>query len=348
MANYQWRATAHYNGTVSPDTTLSYGSTSGQYLNWQTATVGDSNNITEGYCWHDANIAVSGMYTDANASRAVVRIQESWTTSVDDLNNLTVRITQKLVSVVRDNCYGYNQDTPGRGINIYRDNGSTLLLSLTDSLVATPHTIWDTGMTLSEYTFTLAPGQNAERSSLYVHNYTIGYPDNYDDIWVGVQFKNILPAPTTYTLSYNANGGAGAPSTQSATTAQSSKTFTVASGTPTWGLYEFLGWSRTQYSDSRTEADVEFRAGDTITLQQASPDITLYAVWRMDYRPHAILASDGKWYSHNRPGGEAHVLAGSTWHECRTIGSPTAMGNPPSVYHNGKWYNAALLGLGGT
>lgn len=343
MATYQWRAKANFDSSVSADNLLTSGSTSGNYLNWQTDTIGTSHSITEGYYWHDSNTKVGGYYTDSNASRVVVNISENWSTSVDDMNNLTVTITQTVSSFVRDNAQGYNQNTPGRGIELYRDAGSTLLLSLTDYQVATNHTIWDAGMVLSQYSFTLAPGQDLERSSLYVHNYTIGTPQNYDNIWVGVQFKNTLPSPTTYTLNYNANGGSGAPGAQTHTTAQSSHSFTVPSTAPTWGFYQFLGWSWTQYSDSRTESDVEFVAGDTVTLTSANPNRTLYAVWRKDYRPHCIL-SNNKWYSHDREGGTCHVLDGGTWQEMRTIGAPTAMGNPPSIYHDGKWYNGIRIG----
>ena len=348
---YQWRATAHYNGPSAPDTTLTYGSTAGQYQNWQNKNVGEQGSGTWGYYYHDANVGVYDadygglMWTDANASRVITSLVESWTTSVDHLNNLTVRITQKIDSVVRDECYGQNTDTPGRGIAIYREDGGAQLLSLTDYQVATPHVIWNQGMQLDEYTFTLAPGQNLERSSLYLHNWTLGEEDHYDDIWMGIQFRNTLPAPDTYTLTYNANGGSGAPSQQSYTTADPPVNFIISNGTPSWGLYEFLGWSTIQYTDSRTEADVEYRAGDTITLQQSNRNVILYAVWRKDYRPGAIFDNTA-WQSHNRTGGECHVLNGSTWQEMRTIGAPTAMGNPPSVYKDGKWYNMARIGKG--
>lgn len=153
-----------------------------------------------------------------------------------------------------------------------------------------------------------------------------------------VQVPVHVDVPWTATLTYNANGGSGAPATQTQSTTQSSVTFTVANDTPTWGLYQFLGWSRTRYTDSRTEADVEYRAGDTITLQESSPTVVLYAVWRKDYRPGATLS--GVWLGHERTGGKCHIYNGSTFEEMRTIGGDVnQMGTPPSVYHDGKWYN---------
>ena len=73
-------------------------------------------------------------------------------------------------------------------------------------------------------------------------------------------------APTTYTLSYNANGGSGAPASQSGAT-----NYTVSNTQPTRSGYTFLGWSK---SSSATAAS--FKAGDNITL---TANTTLYAVW---------------------------------------------------------------------
>jgi len=82
----------------------------------------------------------------------------------------------------------------------------------------------------------------------------------------------ILEFPaTTYTLTYNANGGSGAPSTQSIETKTGSVTFTVSSTVPTKIGGAFLGWST-----SSTATYVTYEDGDTIT---SSANITLYAVW---------------------------------------------------------------------
>lgn len=80
----------------------------------------------------------------------------------------------------------------------------------------------------------------------------------------------------TITLSYNANGGTGAPSSQSATVynATTSNTFTVSSTKPTRTGYTFLGWNT---SSSATSAS--YSEGDSITL---SANGTLYAVWRLN------------------------------------------------------------------
>ncbi len=70
-----------------------------------------------------------------------------------------------------------------------------------------------------------------------------------------------------YTLSYNANGGSGAPSSQSGATS-----YTVSSTKPTRSGYTFLGWST---NSSATSA--AYVGGNTISL---SANTTLYAVWQ--------------------------------------------------------------------
>ena len=77
----------------------------------------------------------------------------------------------------------------------------------------------------------------------------------------------------TIKLTYNANGGAGAPSSKSETIYNStaSYTFTISTTEPTKYGHNFLGWST---SSSATTAT--YLAGGTITI---SKDTTLYAIW---------------------------------------------------------------------
>ena len=73
----------------------------------------------------------------------------------------------------------------------------------------------------------------------------------------------------TYTITYNANGGSGAPAQQTTTGAGY---ITVSSTRPTRSGYTFIGWSEDQYA---TTADV--LAGGSYYVGSS---ITLYAVWR--------------------------------------------------------------------
>ena len=73
-------------------------------------------------------------------------------------------------------------------------------------------------------------------------------------------------AVNSYTLTYNANGGSGAPSAQSGATS-----YTISTTKPTRSGYLFLGWS-----ESKTATMASYTSGDSITL---TSDTTLYAVW---------------------------------------------------------------------
>lgn len=81
------------------------------------------------------------------------------------------------------------------------------------------------------------------------------------------------PVLLTFTLNYDANGGNGAPASQTyKATSQYEKsyTFTISSQTPTREDYTFQGWSTVK------GGQVAYTGGDSITI---SKDTTLYAVW---------------------------------------------------------------------
>ncbi len=90
-----------------------------------------------------------------------------------------------------------------------------------------------------------------------------------------------ITAGITHTLSYNANGGSGAPSTQTVTNASSTTSMTISSTVPTRSGYTFLGWAT---SSSATTAD--YSSGDTISV--GSTAVTLYAVWQQITYTHTL------------------------------------------------------------
>ena len=75
--------------------------------------------------------------------------------------------------------------------------------------------------------------------------------------------------PNTYTVSYNANGGSGAPGSQ---TKYYATPLTLSSTKPTRAGYDFLGWSTSSSATSAT-----YSAGGSYT---ANASATLYAVWK--------------------------------------------------------------------
>lgn len=107
----------------------------------------------------------------------------------------------------------------------------------------------------------------------------------------------------TYTLSYNANGGTGAPSSQTASNIQVSPscTFNISTQVPTRTGYTFSGWS--------TTSSGSVISGNTITITSTSQ--TLYAIWTKNSYTVKIQCLDpenaasstaarfGVWYSDN-------------------------------------------------
>lgn len=80
-----------------------------------------------------------------------------------------------------------------------------------------------------------------------------------------------VKTPSSYTVSYNANGGSGAPSSQIKT---ENVSLTLSSTTPTRSGYKFLGWNTSSTATSAT-----YQPGDVYTVNAS---MMLYAVWRKD------------------------------------------------------------------
>lgn len=84
---------------------------------------------------------------------------------------------------------------------------------------------------------------------------------------------NVTVNSVSYTVSYNANGGSGAPSSQ---TKQYAKTLTLSSTKPTRDGYNFIGWA-----ESPSALSAQFEPGDTFT---GNKDLSLYAVWQIAHQ----------------------------------------------------------------
>lgn len=90
----------------------------------------------------------------------------------------------------------------------------------------------------------------------------------------------------TYKITYNANGGSGAPSAQTYTYA-SSGSFALSSTKPTRTGYTFLGWSQ-----SSTATSASYSAGQQWAYSNAS-NYTLYAVWKINTYTVSYNANGG-------------------------------------------------------
>ena len=87
-----------------------------------------------------------------------------------------------------------------------------------------------------------------------------------------------LPTVINYTLTYNANGGTGAPNIEKGTN------LVISATVPTRSGYNFLGWA-----ESNTATIATYTTGQTIKLTK---DVTLYAVWQLKNNGTAKLAYD--------------------------------------------------------
>ena len=87
--------------------------------------------------------------------------------------------------------------------------------------------------------------------------------------------------PIKYTISYNANGGSGAPSSQEKAYG---KDLTLSSTVPTRSQFKFLGWSTDKNATVGT-----YNPGSVYTLNKS---ITLYAIWCIDENYYYIANFD--------------------------------------------------------
>ena len=109
----------------------------------------------------------------------------------------------------------------------------------------------------------------------------------------------------TFTITYNANGGADAPSPQ---TKESGKALTLSSTEPTRQGYTFLGWATSSGASS-----AQYNAGSSFTVDA---NTTLYAVWRKDATPT-----------------DAQLVVGSvTGRSGSIISVPISIKNNPGIY----------------
>jgi uncharacterized repeat protein (TIGR02543 family) len=141
--------------------------------------------------------------------------------------------------------------------NISHTNNSTAWSSNNQTKVYTPSTItYNRGTSAVTHTIRAQFGDSSPST-------------------VSVNFT--VPALPSYTVTYNANGGTGAPSSQTKYYGQS---LTLSSTKPTRAGYNFLGWSTSSSATSAT-----YSAGGSYTNNSV---LVLYAVWEVSYRAPRI------------------------------------------------------------
>lgn len=189
--NYQWRTNAEIisGGYTGEETGVIPADTG-----WRTTDVMTGSSSAE-YYFRDSDTG-----ENANSSRVVVSISETWSASIDSRNNLSVTLRTTITGIRRDDLRGtVGTMGVGRSMYIRRHAGGGIIWQVINDPISTAHTILGSPITLDDYTFTLAPGENLSRGSIYFRSNTQGHdgdtpPSIYVDLmWLGTHFKNILP-----------------------------------------------------------------------------------------------------------------------------------------------------------
>lgn len=134
----------------------------------------------------------------------------------------------------------------------------------------------------SSFTGTYSISGNGSASKTITVTFKNFNTDNGDSASKNVSFNVTVPAWTSYTIKYNANGGSGAPSSQ---TKWKDQALTLSSTKPTRTGYSFLGWSTSSSATSAT-----YSAGGSYTANAAA---TLYAVWKANTYTVSYNANGG-------------------------------------------------------
>lgn len=157
--------------------------------------------------------------------------------------------------------------------------------------------------------------------------------DNGDSATKNVTFNITVPAWTSYTVSYNANGGSGAPGAQ---TKWKDQTLKLSTTKPTRTGHTFLGWSTSSTATSATYA-----AGANYT---ANSSATLYAVWKANTYTVSYNANGGTGAPGNQTKTYGKALTLSTTKPTRTNYNFKGWGTSASAttvsYASGASYTA--------
>ncbi len=133
----------------------------------------------------------------------------------------------------------------------------------------------------------------------YYGTFRIHWSDNYSN-WYKTGALAVSVAPkSSYGVYFNANGGTGAPGTQ---TKWYGETLYIPATIPTKSGYKFMGWSTSSTSEA-----IAYQPGSAYT---ANSGVTLYAVWK------SLISTkvEGSWLS-----GTPLVKVSGIWKEAEKI-----------------------------
>ena len=219
-----------------------------------------------------ANVTINGLTITATAAKPVVIATGSKT--IDDITFTHVLKTggsgastyRSLSFAVTGACtievYLISaKSTEERTLNVYSGSyGGTLLTTMPAGTTASKQTYSYTGGATTIY-------MGSDNSGINIYGINLIYPGGN-------------PQPTTYTLTYDENGGSGTMNEQTGTNVT-----VVANGFTAPTGYSFQEWN----TNSRGTGDT-YAAGDNITLTE---DMTLYAIWQPNTYTVTLNAGSG-------------------------------------------------------
>lgn len=129
---------------------------------------------------------------------------------------------------------------------------------------------WSSSNSIKIHTYTATYTRGTAASTRYLYAQLKGIDRVGGIMYVGATVT--IPALDSYTVKYNANGGSGAPSSQ---TKWYGQTLTLSSTKPTRTGYSFQGWALTQADANNNKW--YYQPGGTCGKNE---NLTLYAVWK--------------------------------------------------------------------
>ena len=199
----------------------------------------------------------------------------TWGNIVNDYGrigfDITVTTTSTTAYVTIDGYFWSKYGVEDVNNSWYYDNNSSSASTYIDSIPIN-HTVnsgagWSTSNRTNIGTISYEYARSTSNRTIYCSGKLSGVDTVGSSMYVTASY--VIPAIGKYTVAYSANGGTGAPTSQSKTDGVA---LTLSSVKPTRTGYTFIGWNT-----SSTATTATYSAGATYT-EDAS--IVLYAVWR--------------------------------------------------------------------
>lgn len=232
-----------------------------------TTTEYDVKNSNTKYAWSPVEVTINGNF---KAGYIYVYV---WANATNQLQFGNDTYPTKITRATSATAYS---------LSLSQGTGSTIAVSRTSSNLTGTGTLSNGAKLYSgdklKITFTASTGYNIGTHTVNGSTFTSGNTHTVSGNVTVVSTASKI----TYAVSYNANGGSGAPSNQTKTYGT---TLTLSSTKPTRTGYTFQGWGT-----STTDTSVDYAAGASYTANAA---ITLYAIWKANSITFKYYSNNG-------------------------------------------------------